>query len=241
MAENTSGKTPKLAFIGFDGHTAEAVAVQENDIASPFYQIKQNGGGIYLSRTGGARFGEQSTVTGPGWTSLFTGTWAKTNGVKNNEATLKPEVRTIIFTLNALGISAQFFYSWQPHGDIIYKNEREAYPTAFVCAYNDAGTVKEVINAVNCNVDAVFCVLEHTDEAGHGYGYYLDKPEYVQAVESCKTDANAIINNIENRSTYDSEDWLIILTSDHGGIFKKHGGNTARESMVFIAADKKIF
>ena len=48
------------------------------------------------------------------------------------------------------------------------------------------------------------------------------------------------IKAIEGRDTYETEDWLIIITSDHGGIGTDHGGNSIQERMTFIVSNKEF-
>ena len=46
------------------------------------------------------------------------------------------------------------------------------------------------------------------------------------------------INEIKNRETYAEEDWLIIITSDHGGIRTNHGKESIQERMTFAVINK---
>ena len=47
------------------------------------------------------------------------------------------------------------------------------------------------------------------------------------------------INAIKARSTYAQEDWLIIITSDHGGIETNHGNESIQERMTFVVMNKE--
>ncbi len=49
-----------------------------------------------------------------------------------------------------------------------------------------------------------------------------------------------IIEAIESRDTYDTEDWLILITTDHGGIEKDYGGPSFEERITFIVSNKTI-
>ena len=53
-------------------------------------------------------------------------------------------------------------------------------------------------------------------------------------------DADKTIEAIKARETYDTEDWLIIITSDHGGIGTDHGSASIQERMTFIVANKEF-
>ena len=39
---------------------------------------------------------------------------------------------------------------------------------------------------------------------------------------------------MKNRSTFKNEDWLIIITSDHGGSKRSHGGQSIEEKKIPI-------
>lgn len=49
-----------------------------------------------------------------------------------------------------------------------------------------------------------------------------------------------IIASIEARKTYAAEDWLILITTDHGGVGGGHGGSSFEERMTFIISNKTI-
>ena len=49
-----------------------------------------------------------------------------------------------------------------------------------------------------------------------------------------------MINAIRARPAYDNEDWLIIITSDHGGFATGHGPQFATARQVFIVANKDL-
>ena len=49
-----------------------------------------------------------------------------------------------------------------------------------------------------------------------------------------------IIEAIKARDTYATEDWLILITSDHGGIGGGHGGPSFEERITFIVSNKEI-
>ena len=74
----------------------------------------------------------------------------------------------------------------------------------------------------------------HTDHAGHDTGFSINNPDYIKAFDDIETDGRDIIDAIESRETYDTEDWLIIITSDHGGYNTGHGMLTIQERMTFI-------
>ena len=45
---------------------------------------------------------------------------------------------------------------------------------------------------------------------------------------------------MEARATYNTEDWLIIVTNDHGGADYDHGGASIMERTTYIITNKEI-
>lgn len=79
--------------------------------------------------------------------------------------------------------------------------------------------------------------FDQVDEAGHRYGH--DTPEYYAALERVDGYVGRIIQALKDAGTYDNT--VIILTADHGGINKGHGGKTLQEMEIpFIIAGKGI-
>ncbi len=71
---------------------------------------------------------------------------------------------------------------------------------------------------------ATWVYLHQPDAGGHRYGFSPHVPEYMQAIENVDRHVGRLIEAIRNRSTYDEEDWLIVMTTDHGGYETRHGG-----------------
>ena len=90
------------------------------------------------------------------------------------------------------------------------------------------------------NPDVTFCVFEQTDVVGHasGYGNYVEA--YVDACQSVDRNCFNFIKSIEERESYDQEDWLIIITTDHGGIANGHGSQMSFDRMIWLACNKPI-
>ena len=98
------------------------------------------------------------------------------------------------------------------------------------------GTMQEVTSA-DC-ADFVFSIYEHTDSTGHDLGFTYNNPKYQEAFKTEDACGYEVIKAIEARDTYDTEDWLIIVTSDYGGIGTDHGGPSVQERMIFVVTNK---
>ena len=83
-------------------------------------------------------------------------------------------------------------------------------------------------------VAVCFDQLDHT---GHAIGH--DTPAYYQKLKQLDGYVGRIINAIKEAGIYD--DTIIMMTADHGGINKGHGGKTLQEMEIpFIIAGKNI-
>ena len=87
--------------------------------------------------------------------------------------------------------------------------------------------------------DLMFLHFDDVDHAGHATGFSKDNPEYISAIEVVDTQLTLILSSIEQRPNYANEDWLILVTTDHGGNGTSHGGNTFGEQNVFVIASGK--
>jgi hypothetical protein len=45
---------------------------------------------------------------------------------------------------------------------------------------------------------------------------------------------------VKARPGYAGEDWLLIITSDHGGTHRGHGNQFAETRQVFLASNKRL-
>lgn len=244
------GKTEKKAIvIGYDGCRADALSLLDNEANGGISYLLANGATAQLSYCGGKNypaFNTQATSTAPGWASILTGEWADVHGITDNGIEKSNDTLTLLTSLveSKTADSSAFYVSWNGHfggEDTTYiqeKNyiEEKNLNVSFVDADDDIGTLANTLSDVksaDCS-DFIFTILEHTDHIGHDTGFSINNPEYAKSFADAEADGRAIINAIESRETYASEDWLIIITSDHGGYNTGHGFVTIQERMTFI-------
>ncbi len=248
------GKTEKKAVVlGYDGCRADALTLVNGPL-SGINKLLKDGASLNLAYCGGVNYPEgentQATSTAPGWCSLLTGVWADKNGVYGNGQPKNMEYKTLMTTLIEDGKidRASFLTIWGGH----FTDEDATYvPEKKYCEENglnvsftkcDTNTIcgmtaiKE-LSEEDCP-DFMIAIFEGPDGAGHSFGFSYDDPCYKAGFELNEKLSFGAITAIENRSTYESEDWLIIITSDHGGFGTGHGGPTIQERMIFIVSNK---
>ncbi len=242
------GKTEKKAIvIGYDGCRADVLSLMNNDGAIGY--LLATGGAAQLSYCGGANYpllNTQKTKTAPGWCSMLTGEWADVHRVTANGIRKSNDTLTLLTTLVEDGTvdDSAFYVSWDGHfvnATSTYINEKKyieekGLDVTFLDADDDAGTLTNTIadvSSADCS-DFIFLTFEHTDHAGHDTGFCFRNPDYAEGFALAEADGKQIINAIESRETYAQEDWLIIVTSDHGGFNTEHGSLTLQERITFI-------
>ena len=248
-------KKKKAIVIGYDGCTCEMLSHLDKAERGGIKYLLSNGGHGVFSYAGGAPYPEpiiQDTSTAPGWCSMLTGSLAENNKIYNNGITKDIEPKTLIIKLvedEAIKSSA-FYVSWEGHFDedgATYLNEKSyaeenRLNCTFECASDDVGTRENVLKDITspeCS-DFIFSIFEYTDHTGHAVDYLPEKSEYMQAFLDAEKTGMDIIDAIHNRRSYDEEDWLILITSDHGGFQCGHGGPTLQERITFIISNKEI-
>lgn len=88
--------------------------------------------------------------------------------------------------------------------------------------------------------DIVFGIYEGTDHNGHGTGFGNDNYKYIKGFRDQDAMCYELLQAIYSRPSYDSEDWLIIIVTDHGGIQTWHGGQTLEERSTWVVCNKGI-
>ena len=247
------GKTEKkVVVIGYDGCRADILA-EKQDNGAVNYLLK-NDSSINLYYCGGVNYpteNTQDTSTAPGWCSILTGEWADVHGITGNDIVKKVEPKTLLTSLVEDGTidSSAFITKWKGHfsRDTATYLDEKAY-----CEENklnvdfqlreslkdiQTGAIEEISNA-DC-ADFVFIIYEDTDSTGHDYNFSFNNPLYKEAFKTEDSYGYDVIKAIEARESYDTEDWLIIVTSDHGGIAFDHGGPSIQERMTFVVMNKE--
>ena len=250
------GKTQKKAIvIGYDGCRVDTFRLLPTSKRSAINTLLDMGGKAIFTYAGGVPYphaNTQATSTAPGWCSMLTGVLADVHGITNNGQPKAIEPKTLLLSLVEDGVvdNSAFYVSWDGHfskKDSTYINEKhyakdEGVDATFRRALFDPGTKFNIISDLkkkDCT-DFIFSTLEYTDHAGHSTGFTPSNVKYVSAFRNAEATGTDIIETILNRDTYDTEDWLILITTDHGGTGVSHGGPSFEERMTFIVSNKEI-
>lgn len=248
------GKTEKKAvIIGYDGCRADILKEKQDNGA--INTLLKEGASINLAYCGGVNYphvNTQDTSTAPGWCSILTGVWADVHGITGNDITKSLNTKTLLTSLveeNFIDNSA-FLTKWKGHfsrKNATYLAEKQyceenSIDVEYKLCKNDAGVHEAAIAEISDKdcADFTFIIYEHTDSTGHNSGFTFNNPEYKEAFLNEDYCGFEVINTIKARENYENEDWLIIVTSDHGGIKTGHGDESIQERMTFIVTNKNF-
>jgi hypothetical protein len=85
--------------------------------------------------------------------------------------------------------------------------------------------------------DAVMMFYSDVDVAGHTCGFSPTAACYLSEIADTDAKIGQVMAAIKNRPSFANEDWLVILTSDHGGLGTGHsGGLPEQRTIPFIVA-----
>ncbi|WP_406114800.1 alkaline phosphatase family protein [Kitasatospora purpeofusca] len=237
-APAAAARTPKVLVIGLDGTMLNRI----KDSGAPNLAALMTGGltaasSLYTSPMAG-------TSSGPGWSTIATGVWPDKHNVRDNNFTAPafaayPDFLTRAETADP-ALSTYVVASWAPIADTIYSarvDTRVATPSA---EYDTGTTARAVARLRDGNPDAVFVQLDNVDHAGHSSG--SASQAYLDAIRGVDTQVGQILTAVRGRTGYAQEDWLVMVTADHGHTpTGGHGGSTWEERQTFVIANGSAF
>jgi len=257
----------RVLFIGIDGVRADALtAAMERGMAPQMKMLSEGENGlISLKCYAGGEIGtptHQRTVSGPGWTSILTGVWVNQHGVKDN-LFLGGRFRTYahfmrrIKEANPQSFCASFA-DWSPIHDSIADGSREGdkefLDVKFTCApdakrhfIDNPEKDIEVRDAAlktlrEQNPDAMFVYFGQVDEFGHGAvdsraSFSPDSMLYLNAISHVDSHVGELVRAMRARPRFAEEEWLVLITTDHGGRGNSHGGDSDVERNIWLIAN----
>jgi hypothetical protein len=117
-----------------------------------------------------------------------------------------------------------------------FKHDKERN---FMHAIDEKVVSEAVIGLLNNAADLSWVYLEYTDDMGHMHG---DSPEFYTAVKMMDKQMGKLWDAITYRQQHFAEDWMIIITTDHGRDEKtgsNHGGQSARQRGTWMVTNYK--
>jgi predicted AlkP superfamily pyrophosphatase or phosphodiesterase len=178
-----------------------------------------------------------AAVSGPGWVSMFTGVEPSKHLVSGNGDLMDMSYQTVFkYVKDTFGLKLAASVSWHPLVESVINHEDANTLDAYYLASNDndmAAKAKEWI--LSEPYDFIFVDFDGPDAAGHSQGFdgYLES--YQNRVVATDELIGLLLDAMVTTSA--GEEWLIVLTSDHGGEGTSHSAyDKYNRKIPFIVA-----
>lgn len=257
-----SNRTKKVVFIIVDGISYD----QLQTASTPNIDRISKAGNLKEAYVGGIAedYRKTPTISAVGYNSLLTGTWANKHNVYGNSIKKPNYSYPSIFRLykdyNPKGtigvfsswldnrtklvgdgldatnrIKVDYSYDGLEYDSINYPHDKYRNFMKLI----DVHVAKEASETILEKApDISWVYLEYSDDIGHGYG---DGPYFNAAVTFEDGLIGQIYDAVAQRQKNTNEDWLFVVTTDHGRSAKDgkhHGGQSARERSTWILTNK---
>lgn len=88
--------------------------------------------------------------------------------------------------------------------------------------------------------DIVAGIFHRPDTNGHTDGFSNENPAYVNSVRNANIYLYQLLLQIEEREKTANEEWLVIVTTDHGGSGKGHGEQVYEHRTTWVASNRDL-
>jgi hypothetical protein len=232
LTASASAASKKALVIALDGMRGDAVV----ELDAPALQSVMRGDWARGYRgnwsLGATTVRDAVTASGPNHTSIFTGVGPLTHGVMGNNDPQMQAVRhrhfiELIEQHTQGNASTVKLVTWTPDllmpngADYAHNETDEANAHRAVAMLS--GTFTDDRWPLGRDVDLMHVFFDDIDGAGHGSRFALDEPRYVQTVQRIDSYIGQMLQAIRARPGFADEDWLVVITSDHGGYLGHHG------------------
>jgi predicted AlkP superfamily pyrophosphatase or phosphodiesterase len=255
--------TKKAIFILIDGVSSDAIEA----VSTPYLDAISKEGAYARAFVGGLKrtYSQTPTVSAPGYNNLITGTWANKHNVWGNSIkdpnynywnifriveNHNPNLKTAIFSTwldnrtklvgegleNAGAIKFDYAFDGFEHDTINFPHKKDETHFLEIDEFVTDETARYIIES---GPDLSWVYLEFTDNMGHMYG---DSPQFHDAIKKADNQVGRIWDALQKRSKEFNEDWMIVVTTDHGRSADTgmgHGGQSDRERATWIVTNQK--
>ena len=222
--------TRRVLVIGIDGVRPDAL---QNANTPAIDHLIAAGAFTKNTKILGNRYRENETISGPGWSSFLTEVWADKHGVHDNTfrgRNYDAYPHFFVYLKRKFpNACTGSFVDWEPIDTYIVRaaDVRKVRPASSKDSLEQkdkmlAGEAVQFLTQQNPH--AVFVYFGQVDEVGHRDGFHPSVPSYLQALHTVDAHVASLVKAIQSRPEYLAENWLVVISTDHGGRGRKHRG-----------------
>lgn len=234
ISVSAHGVENRVLIIGVDGMRPDSMELADTPNIDA---LIANGG--YSNK---AQIGDV-TVSGPGWGTILTGVWRDKHGISDNSFSGKnlnafPDIFARVEGLDA-SLETISIAHWGPINTQIIEgadeelnDDPDAEVARIAAELLEDGSVnlgsRRSGRIINLDPDLMFLHFDDVDGAGHGSGYNaVPGSPYMTTIETTDGHIGRVMDALNQRPAVlaGEENWLVLLTADHGGIGNGHGPN----------------
>ena len=258
-----AAKDKKAVIIIVDGIPTDVV---ERLHVPVLYDIASKGafGASYVGGEVGT-YSQTPTISAVGYNSMLTGTWANKHNVWGNSNQSPNYNYWSLFRIakaQKTPVTTAIYSSWTDNRTVLlgegraeteglqidivrdgYDLDKVNFPKKendlHVFDYDEKVSA-EAAESIRTEAPTLSWVyLWYTDDAAHRFG---DCPYTDEYVLKAGEQIQRVWNAVQYRQKNFDEDWLIVVTTDHGRALKgyRHGGQSERERRTWIATNVKV-
>lgn len=222
------GQNKKVLIIGIDGCKPDVLEKAETPAIQ---KLMDNGAWTYKAKT------DPISSSGICWTSMLTGVWHDKHNVVSNEYK-NPNMEEFPHFFKRIKefdpeLKTYSLSNWSPLHKILQEGDADVIKGG---GPDDRVTMNVVNVLKNEDPDVVFVQLDQVDGAGHKFDYKYESKDYVKAVQKADKQVGEMHAAIRSRKNYTQEDWLILVSTDHGGSDFGHGKDIPEHTTIFYIA-----
>jgi len=253
----------KVVFILIDGIPKDVI----EKVETPNIDAISAAGGYFGAHVGGLKggFSQTPTISAPGYNALITGTWGHKNNVNTNSIKnpnynywnifriveeVQPEKVTAVLTSwtdnrtklvgdgleKAGNLHLDYSYDGFDLDEINHPKQENDY---HIFEIDELVSKRAEAYITSDGPDLTWVYLWYPDDAAHMFG---DGEYFYEHVAKADVQVGRIWRAIQKRMHDYNEDWMIVVTTDHGRTSsngKGHGGQSDRERTTWISTNIK--
>jgi len=218
-------RVPKVLMIGIDGCRPDALLAADTPCMD---RLVADGALSVQAQTCAV------TSSGPSWSSLLTGTWPRKHGVQDNSFEGARFERYPHVFVRAKAVRPELVTGSLVHWAPIHERIVAGADLSRACGSAQEVEDEAVRLLKEGDPDFLFLHLDDVDHAGHESGYSVAVPAYLEAIAQADRHVGAVLSAVRERPRYEEEDWLILVTTDHGGSGTSHGQDIPEHRTIFL-------